>query len=156
MSISRWWSQEFSSFHFGSIIWVIFSDMRLSDIVACGALLCGVVASPASTHVLHEKRDRLPAGWAKSSKLSPRAVLPMRIALSQRNLDKAYEYLHEVSNPASEKYGQHWSAKQVAETFAPRCAHPDPSTEQADRVTARRQLILSNHGSLVLELPPSA
>ncbi|KAL1615957.1 hypothetical protein SLS56_011628 [Neofusicoccum ribis] len=65
--------------------------------------------------------------WAKGSKLSPRTVLPMRIALSQRNLDKAYEYLHEVSNPASEKYGQHWSAKQVAETFA-------PSSETVDTV----------------------
>ncbi|EKG13511.1 Peptidase S8/S53 subtilisin/kexin/sedolisin [Macrophomina phaseolina MS6] len=101
--------------------------MRLSDIVAFSALLSGVVASPVSTHVLHEKRDRLPAGWTKRSRLDSRAVLPMRIALAQRNLHKAYDYLYEVSNPASEKFGKHWSAKEVAETFA-------PSSETVDTV----------------------
>ena len=52
----------------------------------------------------------------------------MRIALKQSNLDKAEEYLMEVSHPKSPKYGQHWSAKKVAETFA-------PSEESFDAVT---------------------
>lgn len=30
------------------------------------------------------------------------------------------EWLSEVSHPQSKKYGQHWSAKEVAEAFAPR------------------------------------
>lgn len=52
----------------------------------------------------------------------------MRIGLTQSNLDKAEEYLMEVSHPTSEKFGRHWSAKQVAETFA-------PSQESIDAVT---------------------
>ena len=52
----------------------------------------------------------------------------MRIALKQSNLDKAEKYLMEVSHPQSAKYGQHWSAKEVAETFA-------PSQDSIDAVT---------------------
>ncbi len=43
----------------------------------------------------------------------------MRIALTQSNLDRADEFLMDVSHPASPNYGKHWSAKQIAETFAP-------------------------------------
>ncbi len=43
----------------------------------------------------------------------------MRIALKQSNLDKANEFLLDVSSPESPNFGKHWSAKQVAETFAP-------------------------------------
>ena len=46
-------------------------------------------------------------------------MLPMKIALTQSNMDKLEDYLMEVSHPSSEKFGQHWSAKKVAETFAP-------------------------------------
>ena len=43
----------------------------------------------------------------------------MKIALTQSNMDKLEDFLMEVSHPTSEKFGSHWSAKQVAETFAP-------------------------------------
>lgn len=43
----------------------------------------------------------------------------MRIALAQSNLHKADEFLMDVSNPDSPNFGKHWTAKQVAETFAP-------------------------------------
>ncbi|KAK4998251.1 hypothetical protein LTR28_013729, partial [Elasticomyces elasticus] len=43
--------------------------------------------------------------------------MPMRIALTQRNIDKGYGFLEEVSHPDSPKYGQHWTAKQVANMF---------------------------------------
>jgi len=46
----------------------------------------------------------------------------MRIGLTQSNMDKAWDWLMEVSSPASEKYGEHWAAKDVAEAFAPRYA----------------------------------
>lgn len=52
----------------------------------------------------------------------------MRIALTQANMDKAEDFLMEVSHPTSEKYGQHWTAKKVAETFA-------PTQESVDAVT---------------------
>ena len=43
----------------------------------------------------------------------------MRIALNQPNLHKADEFLMDVSHPDSPNFGKHWTAKQVAETFAP-------------------------------------
>lgn len=70
----------------------------------------------------------------------------MRIALAQRNLDKAYDYLHEVSHPVSGKFGQHWSAKQVAETFAPRYADQEITKIKADPIIVQRLLILSSRG----------
>lgn len=53
----------------------------------------------------------------------------MRFALSQTNLDKADQFLMDVSHPDSPNFGKHWTAKQVAETFA-------PSQESVDAVTA--------------------
>lgn len=47
-------------------------------------------------------------------------MLPMRIALTQSNLDKGEEWLMDVSHPTSEKYGKHWTAEDIANAFAPR------------------------------------
>ena len=102
--------------------------MRLL-LFALGALVATVTAAPSSTHVLHEKRDALPFGWERHDRLRSHDVLPMRVALKQSNLDRAEEFLMEVSHPSSPKYGQHWSAKKVAETFA-------PSPESFDAVNA--------------------
>ena len=99
-----------------------------STLLSLVAFLATVIAAPSSIHVLHEKRDAVPFGWERHDRLPGNKVLPMRIALKQSNLDKAEEYLMEVSHPKSPKYGQHWSAKQVAETFV-------PSQESFDAVT---------------------
>lgn len=98
---------------------VLIFIMRLS-FFAVGALISSAIASPTNNYAIHEKRDKLPRGWSKRDQLDKRAVMPMRIALAQRNLDRGYELLEEVSHPKSEKYGQHWSAKQVADMFSPR------------------------------------
>ena len=95
--------------------------MRYS-LFALAALVVSAVAAPSGKYVLHEKRERTPLGWWKRSKIQAHEVLPMRIALTQSNLDKLDDYLMEVSHPTSEKYGKHWSAKQIAETFAPSTA----------------------------------
>ncbi|KAL9096032.1 MAG: hypothetical protein Q9165_001554 [Trypethelium subeluteriae] len=42
----------------------------------------------------------------------------MRIALAQRNLDRGYEFLKEVSHPDSPRYGQHWSHEDLVSTFS--------------------------------------
>ncbi|MCJ1300601.1 hypothetical protein MMC08_003398 [Hypocenomyce scalaris] len=101
--------------------------MHLS-LLALGALVASAVAAPALNHVVHEKRSSNPQGWWKHEKLHSSEVLPMRIALTQPNMDKADDFLMEVSHPASEKYGQHWTAKQVAEMFS-------PTQESVDAVT---------------------
>ncbi|KAJ5618801.1 subtilisin-like protein [Penicillium lagena] len=77
-------------------------------------------ASPASIkHALHEKRDRPSTDWVKGARVEADSVLPMRIGLSQSNLEKGYDYLMEVSHPDSPSYGQYWSADEVHEAFSP-------------------------------------
>jgi tripeptidyl-peptidase-1 len=54
-------------------------------------------ASPASIkHALHEKRDRPSTDWVKGARVEADSILPMRIGLSQNNLEKGYDYLMEV------------------------------------------------------------
>jgi len=90
-------------------------------LVIANFLVAGCLATPFTQHhVVHEKRNTHPTGWTRRSELDNRAILPMRIALTQSGLDKSHEWLMDVSNPGSEKYGQHWSAKEVAQAFAPR------------------------------------
>ncbi|RDI89307.1 hypothetical protein Vi05172_g412 [Venturia inaequalis] len=74
---------------------------------------------PAVHHILHEKRHSAPPQWEKRSKLDTRTVVPVRIALNQRNLHKAEDFIYDVSHPKSLKYGQHWTPKEIAEAFAP-------------------------------------
>jgi tripeptidyl-peptidase-1 len=79
-----------------------------------------VSSSPTAGHVLHEKRSSPPPLWVKRSKLDSRTVIPVKIGLNQRNLERAEDFIYDVSHPRSQTYGQHWTAKQIAETFAPR------------------------------------
>jgi tripeptidyl-peptidase I len=96
--------------------------MRFSIIAALCGLLAGVVASPTThskRHVVHERRERLPINWNRGSELRSGSLLPMRFALIQSNLDRAEEFLMDVSHPDSPNFGKHWTSKQVAEAFAP-------------------------------------
>ena len=85
--------------------------------------------SPLSRRVLHESRSAVPRGWDLHRRADPDIVLPLKIAFRQSNIDKLDKYLLEVSDPASPKYGQHWTASQVAKTFG-------PSQESVDAVKA--------------------
>jgi tripeptidyl-peptidase-1 len=100
--------------------------MHFTSFIALAASLSLTWASPTNKlhvrnegHVLHEKRNVIPDGWAHSHKLHRDTVLPMRIAMAQANMDKIEDYLMSVSDPNSPQWGQHWTSKQVAETFAP-------------------------------------
>lgn len=96
-------------------------NMLLSNLLVTLALATFTATSPLDVpHSVHEKRAGPPRGWKKHALLDRRAVLPMRIGLRQSNLEKTWGWLSEVSHPESEKYGQHWSAKEIADTFAPR------------------------------------
>ena len=95
--------------------------MHFLSLFSTAALAASAFASPLNAiHSVHERRDGLPHGWTKRSELDRRAVLPMKIALSQSNLDKGSKWLREVSHPDLESYGEHWSAEDVANAFAPR------------------------------------
>lgn len=54
-------------------------------------------AAPATIkHVLHEKRDRQSYDWVKSGRVESDAILPVRIGMSQNNLENGYDHLMEV------------------------------------------------------------
>ncbi|KAK2609355.1 hypothetical protein QQS21_002136 [Conoideocrella luteorostrata] len=96
--------------------------------VLLAGFIAGGLAMPSGSHVLHEKRDLAnPMGWTKREAADGAQKVPVRIALKQSNLDKGMDYILEVSDPQSAKYGQHYKPNQVADLFA-------PSTETIDSV----------------------
>ncbi|KAF2170925.1 hypothetical protein M409DRAFT_18896 [Zasmidium cellare ATCC 36951] len=83
--------------------------------------LCGGTSFPAgSPTAIHEERRGLSVGrYEKLSRVHGDAVVPVRIALVQSNIDRGYEHLMEVSHPSSASYGKHWTAQEVRDEFAP-------------------------------------
>ena len=66
-------------------------------IVTLLALICLTIAYPRSaSHVLHEKRELTHPRWVKRSEIPSSAKLPMRIGLTQSNLDKGMDYIMDV------------------------------------------------------------
>ena len=87
-------------------------------------LLSLCLASASSEPILsrwtvHEHRSHVPSGWRIVHKHDASAILPLRFALAQSNMENLEEYLHDVSHPGSPNYGKHWPAGKVASTFAP-------------------------------------
>ncbi|GIZ43935.1 hypothetical protein CKM354_000714400 [Cercospora kikuchii] len=94
--------------------------MHFSSIVVAAASLGVAVGAPANVqrHVLHEKRASS-ENWVKGERLSPDVKMPMRIGLVQENLHKGHDWLMEVSDPDSPRYGKYYSAEEVHDLFAP-------------------------------------
>ncbi|KAF8856879.1 putative protease S8 tripeptidyl peptidase I [Acephala macrosclerotiorum] len=91
--------------------------IKLSILSALAAL---INAAPAPMkHVLHEERAIASRDWVKSARMEKDAIVPMKIGLTQTNLEKGYAYLMEVSDPTSENYGKHWTPQEVHDAFAP-------------------------------------
>lgn len=91
-----------------------------SSLLALGALAAGVLAAPAPiNYVVHERREVMPRSWSEGIRLHGKTVLPIRIGLTQSNLDRAHELLMEVSDHTSPKYGQWYTAEEVRDLFAP-------------------------------------
>lgn len=79
--------------------------MRSSLLTIC-SLAASVLASPTPNYAVHEKRDALPYGWEKLERLDRRSIMPMRIALKQRNLDRGYGmYLEYIGNKPGPNMG---------------------------------------------------
>lgn len=61
------------------------------------ALAAQAIAIPVQAdHVVHERRGYVPDAWVKRDRLDPAATLPVRIGMTQQNLDKGYDLLLEV------------------------------------------------------------
>ena len=91
--------------------------MKWQHVLTGCALAASVSSLPSHSHVLHEKRA-IPLPPLKG-RVAPDAILPIRIALKQSNLHLGYDKLMEVSHPKSDKYGQHMTAEEVHDMFAP-------------------------------------
>ncbi|KIK63943.1 hypothetical protein GYMLUDRAFT_40152 [Collybiopsis luxurians FD-317 M1] len=98
---------------------LVSSVLALPFILWLGSGQTSAKPSTLSPLILHEKRSHTPAKWSRSRKHDPSAFIPLRIGLKQANIHKLDEYLHDVSHPNSPNFGKHWSAEQVAKTFAP-------------------------------------
>lgn len=71
--------------------------MYLFSLGFLSALATQVIAVPVvADHVVHERRDYVPEAWVKRHRLDPGAILPVRIGMTQQNLDKGYDMLLEV------------------------------------------------------------
>ncbi|EME83733.1 uncharacterized protein MYCFIDRAFT_61094 [Pseudocercospora fijiensis CIRAD86] len=72
------------------------------------------------THAVHEERSSHHA-WSRNGRVHSTSMVPLRIALTQQNLDDGtgYQKLMEVSDPESPRYGQYLSAEEVHNMFAP-------------------------------------
>lgn len=71
--------------------------MLLSYIASVLALAAAGIAVPApSEHVLHEKRSTPHTNWVKGARVDRSTFLPMRIGLTQNNLEKGHDWLLEV------------------------------------------------------------
>ena len=64
-------------------------------LVAAIAVLVNAAPAP-SKHVLHEERTILSMDWVKAARIEKNAVIPMRIGLTQTNLETGYDRLMEV------------------------------------------------------------
>ena len=61
-----------------------------------------------------------PRGWTRVADAPPDGVLKLRIALAQPNEALFERVLHDVSDPAHAKYGQHLSRDELSALMAPR------------------------------------
>ena len=122
--------------------------MKFSISILLGSLAFSL-ATPSTRYAIHQKRDEGTASqWIKRDvKLNQRSIIPISIALSQRNLHKGEEFLMDVSDPSSPNYGKHWSPEKVGNStqkksqFLTRNSLWKPSLLQKPRLTP------SNHGS---------
>lgn len=74
-------------------------NMKFSALLL-GAAIPVALAAPTVNdyprYTLHERRDALPTPWTEGKRLDPKASLPMRIGLKQRNLDHGHNLLMEL------------------------------------------------------------
>lgn len=102
---------------------LLFVDAIMKDLtllaVASLSLLSHAAPTENARHVLHEKRNTTPRRWQRGVRVHPDAILPLKIGLTQSNLDDGYDLLMQVSHPTSSGYGKHWSAEEVHDFFAP-------------------------------------
>jgi tripeptidyl-peptidase-1 len=78
--------------------------MKSSMLLLLGAT-AAVMAMPAPhDYVVHERRDNIPNSWIQSKKLDGSTTLPVRIGLTQSNLDRGHDLLMEMYDTTHRLY----------------------------------------------------
>ena len=96
------------------------SGMRSISPYYVSFIVCGLGCALASPdYAIHERRDILNRDWVKHSQIERDVILPVRIGLTQSNLENGYIYLLDVSDPGSGNYGKYWTEAKVNTMFAP-------------------------------------
>ena len=115
-----------------------------------------IASSPTSSPlVLHEKRLDLLNNPFRTRRVDGETLLPIRIALKQRNLEHGYDHLMETSHPESPKYGQHWTADQVHDAFAPHKSSVQTIKSWLQSSGILEDEMVSRKGWLAFDIPAS-
>lgn len=69
-----------------------FSVLAIVGVIAAQAAVVPFQAS----HVVHERRNFKPKAWVKRDRVDAATELPVRIGMTQSNLDKGHDLLMEV------------------------------------------------------------
>lgn len=91
----------------------------LVSLIALSLALVSAAEPSLSPYNVHEKRTAIPPGWALTRRHDTTSTIPLRFALKQRNIEDVGKYLYDISHPDSPNYGNHWTAGDIARTFAP-------------------------------------
>lgn len=70
--------------------------LQFAVLAAIAALSSAAPAPSQVRHVVHEERKAPASDWVKGARIEANAVLPMRIGLTQTNLDRGEELIREM------------------------------------------------------------
>lgn len=90
----------------------------LNFLLSAATLTLTTAALPNARHAL-EKRERTHPAWALVGRAAPEAVVPVRIGLTQSNLDEGARVFNDITNFSSPHYGIWWTPDQISDFFAP-------------------------------------
>lgn len=109
-----------------------------------------------SGYNLHEARTLTNNLRRRGPRVDPDAVIPVKIGLTQSNLDAGYDRLMDVSHPASSGYGRYLPVDQVDGLFAP----PQDTVDvvrswlaEASGIEKSAILLSLNKGWLAVDMP---
>jgi tripeptidyl-peptidase-1 len=71
--------------------------MHFTILTILGTVAAHVAVVPFQvSHAVHERRESVPKAWVKRERVEAAAELPVRIGMTQSNLDKGHDLLMEV------------------------------------------------------------
>jgi hypothetical protein len=74
-----------------------YPEMIMKSSLLLGALAsCALAVPTAHEYQLHERRDFIPKAWVEGKELDPKVSLPVRIGLTQSNLDYGHDLLMDL------------------------------------------------------------